>query len=253
MNGPGYDYFPQPSKSTPVVKPEKEVQAQCLFAGTKVSITANGARYLGAPLGTAENNEQSTRELVSQWVHDVKQCSHMASTQPQAANYTFVNALQHRWAYVERVTDISSHLLTPLNQAFDAHIVPAITGQTHITTDPVRQLHSLPVRNGGLNTPKPSASAAAVRAASLEIKVKLLLSPQFQPSTLNARGKPSSGIRSREYLHGPGSLSLHPKTIFELPSVSTIREPVLLVRNGASMQLKRHRPVQRISPIPSVG
>ena len=52
--GPGYGYHPEPDKSWIVVKAEHLDEATSVVGDTKVNITTEGRRYLGAPLGTLQ-------------------------------------------------------------------------------------------------------------------------------------------------------------------------------------------------------
>ena len=47
-----YGYFPKPTKSYLIVKEKKMMEAQNLFANSRVDITAEGKRHLGAVIGS---------------------------------------------------------------------------------------------------------------------------------------------------------------------------------------------------------
>ena len=52
--GPQYGYFPNPSKSFLLVKPDSLNSAKDLFHDSNISIVSDGARVLGVPVGTSE-------------------------------------------------------------------------------------------------------------------------------------------------------------------------------------------------------
>ena len=50
---PNIGYYPKPEKSWLIVKPERFQLAQAMFAGTKINITKEGQKHLGASIGTS--------------------------------------------------------------------------------------------------------------------------------------------------------------------------------------------------------
>ena len=57
--GPKYGYFPKSTKSYLRVKKNKLMEVQKLFANSRVNITAEGKRLLGAVIGTTEYREMN--------------------------------------------------------------------------------------------------------------------------------------------------------------------------------------------------
>ena len=55
--GPGYGYYPNPTKTVLVTKPEHFSTAQEIFQHTGVAIKSDGARYLGGALGSVQYRE----------------------------------------------------------------------------------------------------------------------------------------------------------------------------------------------------
>ena len=62
--GPEHGYYPNPSKTWPIVKDEFYVQAQAVFQGSSVSITKEGERHLGAAIGTDAFKEKYVQKKV---------------------------------------------------------------------------------------------------------------------------------------------------------------------------------------------
>ena len=74
-------YFPNATKTFLVVKPDKEDEAQSVFAGTGVALNASLKRYLGGALGQASFEEDFLREKVEDFVSHIKK---LAVTVPQS-------------------------------------------------------------------------------------------------------------------------------------------------------------------------
>ena len=67
-HGPDYGYYPNASKTWIVVKEDKVDAAVAAFQGTKVNITIEGKRQLGAALGTRSFVEEYVHQKVAAWV-----------------------------------------------------------------------------------------------------------------------------------------------------------------------------------------
>ena len=66
--GPGYGYYPNPTKTVLVTKPAPFSTAQEIFQHTGVAIKSDGARYLGGALGSVQYREACvTARLISGW------------------------------------------------------------------------------------------------------------------------------------------------------------------------------------------
>ena len=63
---PKYGYFPKPKKSYLKIK-KNLMEAQNLFANSRVNITAGGKKHLGAVIGSIENREEYVKNLVKDW------------------------------------------------------------------------------------------------------------------------------------------------------------------------------------------
>ena len=60
---PKYGYFPKPAKSYLIGKE----QAQNVFANSRVNVTAEGKRHLGAVIGRTEYCDQYVKDLLKDW------------------------------------------------------------------------------------------------------------------------------------------------------------------------------------------
>ena len=200
--GQGYGYLPNAKKSTLLVRRELVEEARQLFDGTGVSVTTDGLRYLGSPIGSDEYTGKYARSSEAQWSANVKACADVAESQPHAAYHVFVSALQRQWSYALRVTEFPDGGLSALDEIIDKAFIPALLG--HGEGHQARQLLALPVRNGGLGLPVPSSVAPEDFAASqyiTECYVRLLLagvtqSGEFGSSSSIGRSGDSGVVRA---------------------------------------------------------
>ena len=98
-HGPLYGYHPKPEKCILLVKPERLERAREVFLGTGVQvetegskdvkkvdknleIISEGARHLGAAVGTSEFKRMYVKKKVGSWVQAVEKISQIAATQP---------------------------------------------------------------------------------------------------------------------------------------------------------------------------
>ena len=150
--GPKIGYFPKPSKSWLVVKPEKLEEAKQLFAGSGIQITPEGRKYLGGYVGTEAGAHKYVGELLEEWLEELKNMTTVAKSEPQAAYSSFTAGFKHKITYFMRTIKNLSHVLKPLDDFIDQHFIPAIT-DGHVASTDERKLLSLPAKLGGLGIP----------------------------------------------------------------------------------------------------
>ena len=128
-HGPDYGYYPNASKTWIVVKEDKVDAAVAAFQGTKVNITIEGKRQLGAALGTRSFVEEYVHQKVAAWVQEIERLSSIAITQPHAAYAAFTHGLMNKWMFLARtIGGISDHF-QPLEEAIRHRFLPSLTGQ----------------------------------------------------------------------------------------------------------------------------
>jgi len=126
--GPLLGYYPKASKSWLIVKEvEKLNEAEQIFAGTDVKVTVSGKKYLGGTIGTETFKEKYFKERVSEWIEQIKMLSEIAKSQPQCAYSAFVGGFIHKFTYHLRVLGDIEEYLTPLDNAIDSLLIPALT------------------------------------------------------------------------------------------------------------------------------
>ena len=83
--GPKYGYNDEPSKSHLIVKPEILEEAQEIFKGTGVNVTAHGKKQLGAVIGSDAYRIEFVEEKIQEWTSQIEVLSEIANTDPNSA------------------------------------------------------------------------------------------------------------------------------------------------------------------------
>ena len=86
-----YGYFPKPKPILSDSKRKKLIEAQNLFANSKLNITAEGKRHLAAVIGSTEYCDEYVKDLTKDWDNQLTILSTIAETQLQAAYLAFVS------------------------------------------------------------------------------------------------------------------------------------------------------------------
>ncbi|XP_066914550.1 uncharacterized protein [Clytia hemisphaerica] len=147
--GPSYGYYPQPTKSWLIVKPDQLEQAQEKFAGTDIKITSDGERHLGAVIGTDENKSQYINQKIDDWTQEINLLAEIAATYPQAAYSAYVSSYQHKLTYFLRTIPTINDELKRVDEAVRHRLIPSLTGG-RIINDQEKKMLSLPPRLGGM-------------------------------------------------------------------------------------------------------
>ena len=172
--GPDYGYFPNPAKTCLLVKDAARKTASDIFTGTGISITCEGKKYLGAPLGTDAFVHSFIHQQISTWEKELKLLSKFAVTQPHAAYAAFTHGFTSKWTYLTRVVPNVSDLFAPLEAIIRQIFLPSVTGQSS-SSDSERELLALPVRLGGLGIISPTKLSSLQYNASLKSLCDLIL------------------------------------------------------------------------------
>ena len=170
--GPMLGYYPKPSKSWLVVKPEKEDEARRIFEGTGIQITTEGRKYLGGFVGTREGAINYVNTLQEEWLEQLEELTKIAKSEPQAAYSAFTAGFRHKITYFIRTIPNLAEVLLPLDKMVDEKFIPAIS-EGHVISADDRKLLSLPVRMGGLGIPMFGESSNREFQNSLTITEKL--------------------------------------------------------------------------------
>jgi hypothetical protein len=148
--GPGFGYYPKPSKTILIVKQEKEEAAQALFEGSQVKITKKGHRDLGAFIGTKLATSGLFAEKIESWTRQVDLLAEIAKSQPHAAHAGYIHGLRSKWVFLQRVMAAIGTEMGPLEKAINEKLIPAILGTDSAVSELERSLFALPGRYSGL-------------------------------------------------------------------------------------------------------
>ena len=185
FEGPNYGYFPKPAKTILIVKPEKLHEAQQIFGHAGIQITTGGSKYLGSVIGQQSFKEDHIKTEVAAYIKIIERLSNLAQADPHAALSCYTNSIQHKWTFIQRVTDVNPLLWAPLEHAIASKFIPALFGSTIPLPQNLRCLLTLPARNGGLNIKDPAHCAQQQHQASSAISAPLVEKILNQEHTLD--------------------------------------------------------------------
>ena len=161
--GPGFGYFPNPSKTWLVTKEGCYAAGISTFANTGVNLTSDGRPYLGAAVGSRKFVKKHVEYL---WLSCVCNLTTIAKTQPHAAYSALTHGLLSKWTYLCHAVSNISNLLKPLDDIFRTKLIPALTGRPP-PSDLECALFALPARLGGLGITISSKQADQEHQSSL--------------------------------------------------------------------------------------
>ena len=92
------------------------MEAQKLFANSRVNITAEGKRQLGAFIGSTEYCDEYMKDLVKDWNNQLTILSTIAETQPQVSYLAFASEFKSKLNYFLRTTPNIRHLVLLLER-----------------------------------------------------------------------------------------------------------------------------------------
>ena len=171
--GQKFGYIVNEEKSWIILKdPKKLNEAKNLFSSTKIRITTDGKRHLGAALGTFDFRSQYAAEKVENWCMELRCLSEFAKTQPQAAYSAFTHGILSKYNYFMRTIPDMHEFIKPVDDVIRLELLPALLNT--IVTDADRDLYSLSIRNGGLGIPILSEVAQSQYETSRVITLPLV-------------------------------------------------------------------------------
>ncbi len=147
VDGPNFDYYPNPSKTWLVTKEKYHCSGTSTFTGTGVNITPQGRPYLGAAIGSSDYVKRHVESKVTSWVSTIHNLTAIAKSQPQAAYSALTHGLSSKLSYLSRTMPDTSHLFKPLDDILYSNFIPALTGRP-APSDVERSMFALPARLG---------------------------------------------------------------------------------------------------------
>ena len=154
QRGPAYGYFLN-DKTKLIVKAPFLNKAKELFADEKIEISAEGARDLGAAIGSAHFLQSHVRDKVAKWNAQVESLANIAKTQPHAAHAVFTLGLRNKWTHVQRTMKHTEAEFQPLEDTVRNLLLPALFGDKAPLSDQDRALYALPPKFAGLGISQP--------------------------------------------------------------------------------------------------
>ena len=121
------------------------MEAQNLIANSRMNVTAEGKRHLGAVIGSTEYRDEYLKDLLKDWDNQLTTLSTFAETQPEAAYLAFASGFKSKLNYFLRTIPDIRQLLLPLERTMRNKFIPTVT-ECHICRDKERVLISLPTR-----------------------------------------------------------------------------------------------------------
>ena len=155
--GPSFGFTINPEKSFLLVKPEFESRAKSLFSETGMNVTTDGARHLGAAIGSEEFTQSYANDQVSHWTDMVSNLADIATNHPHVAYSNFVSSLKFKWFYFQRTMNNTALLFQRLEEAIRHQLIPRLIGRC--CTDIERRILALPTSLGGMGLDNPVENA----------------------------------------------------------------------------------------------
>jgi hypothetical protein len=165
-NGPARGYYPEPSKSILICRPEHQDAARMNLSDFDFKYQ-DGHRYVGGFIGTDASRTQWLEPMIADWVFGIEQLASVAKRFPQAAYAGLAKSLQTEWQYLQRVLPHAGGSFRPIEAALASTFLPQLLQEPEASADTLRDLLALPVRQAGLGIPDPVSSAQSCHKASV--------------------------------------------------------------------------------------
>ena len=156
-HGPPLGYTPNPEKSVLVVKKDAKELADQIFGGSNIPINTEGAKHLGAIIGSPEFKKSHIENIIAQWENELLNLTEIAKSEPQAAYSNFIYSVRQSWNFAMRTMEGLENYLTPLEEAISKKFLPTLLG---CQVSPIyRKLMALPPKLGGMGIINPTKAA----------------------------------------------------------------------------------------------
>ena len=145
-----------------VTKPSYLEEATRIIAEHNVTITTDGTKYLGTPMGSETFMNESIKQKIAKWIEEIKQLSLIAQSEPQSAFAAFTHSIVSEWLFFLRTVPATDVHLAPLEEAIRFIFMPFISGRSTLI-EGERSLLSLPTRLGGMGIIDPRKLKEEIR------------------------------------------------------------------------------------------
>jgi len=147
--GPPLGYLPNGCKTWLVVKPGLEDVAREAFMGTKVQITSEGHRHLGAVIGSHEFMLKYVGAKVDEWVLQIETLTEIARYDPHSAYSAYTHGFRGKWVYMLRTIPRAGLYMRRLEEALQEGLAPVLLRRGHELGQDLGQAVALPSSSGG--------------------------------------------------------------------------------------------------------
>ena len=145
--GPKFGYNPEASKCWLIIKLQLVKEAEKLFENSKINVTVNCKRHLGAVIGSQEYRDEYVINKTDQIANELNNLCEIAKLKPQTAYSCFVSGFKDKQNYTVRTIPDISHLLKPIDHIILTKFMAAITDGVK-TNQIERKLLSLRAKYG---------------------------------------------------------------------------------------------------------
>ena len=153
--GPKYGYFPKPSKTILMVKPEYESEAAEIFDNTNIKITSSGQRHLVVVVGSELYRKKYVEDIVSKWKDELLLLlSKSAGIQPQAAYSAYIHGFKSKYNFFICTIPTMQNHMKIIGDVLRNHFISALSGESPIS-EHLRQYIALSIRLVGLAVTTP--------------------------------------------------------------------------------------------------
>ena len=146
--------------------------ANNLFTNTKINITTEGKRHLGAVIGSNEFRVKYVTEWIDERIDELRTLSTYAKSQTQAAYAAFYFGQQNKYSYFLCAIPGMDELMKPVDESLKNELLPSIIRES--MTNKEKELYSLSTRLGGLGIPSFVEKAENDYKNSLHITASLV-------------------------------------------------------------------------------
>ena len=91
-------------------------KTESLFSDSKINVTTEGKRHLGAVIGSNDFRTKYVNEKVTEWCNDLKILLEFAKSQPPAAYAAFCFSEQNQFSYFLRTMPEMTDLMKPVDE-----------------------------------------------------------------------------------------------------------------------------------------
>ena len=157
--GPEWGYYPEPSKSVLIVRPENLKAGKNFRARHRFKVCA-GAHYLGGYIGDNKSKRFCLRERTLVWEKKINMISATARKYRQESYAVVVRAIQSEWIFLQRVTWDTGDAFAGVEKMIQENFLPSLFfGKMETLSPIVGALSTMSVKKDGLVLLNPVTSA----------------------------------------------------------------------------------------------